>query len=68
MRPVCSVVGEMRTNISDLHFVDKKPDYYRIAIDVDLRDAEHLHTVLTALDAETDVAGVARKRDRSRKP
>jgi GTP pyrophosphokinase/guanosine-3',5'-bis(diphosphate) 3'-pyrophosphohydrolase len=65
---VCSVVGDLRTNISDLHFLDKKPDYYRIAIDVDLRDAEHLHTILTALDAETDVAGVARLRDPARKP
>jgi GTP pyrophosphokinase/guanosine-3',5'-bis(diphosphate) 3'-pyrophosphohydrolase len=65
---ICSVVGDLRTNISDLHFLDKKPDYYRLSIDVDLRDVEQLHTILTALDAETDVASVARLRDPARKP
>ena len=65
---ICSLIGDQRANISDLHFVDKKPDYYRLTIDVDLRDIEHLHNVMTALDAETDVARVARIRDAGRKP
>jgi hypothetical protein len=30
---------------------------------VDLRDVEHLHMVMTALEAETDVAEIARHRD-----
>ena len=37
-------------------------------IDVDLRDVEHLHMVMTALEAETDVAEIARHRDPKRKP
>ena len=65
---VCSVAGDLKANISDLHFLDKKPDYYRLQVDVDLRDIEHLHTILTALDAESDVARIARMRDLSRKP
>jgi len=65
---ICTLIGDRKANISDLHFIDKKPDYYRIMIDTDLRDAEHLHTVMTALDAETDVARVSRARDKSRKP
>ena len=65
---ICTLIGDRRANISDLHFADKKPDYYRLIIDVDLRDMEHLHGVLTALEAEVDVARVARLRDLKRKP
>ena len=65
---ICTLVGEQKANISDLSFVDRKPDFYRLVMDVDLRDVEHLHMVLTALEAETDVAHVERQRDLSRKP
>ncbi|MDT8328903.1 MAG: bifunctional (p)ppGpp synthetase/guanosine-3',5'-bis(diphosphate) 3'-pyrophosphohydrolase [Roseovarius sp.] len=66
MGRICTLIGEQKANISDLTFVDRKPDFYRLLIDVDLRDTEHLHGVLSALDAETDVAAVERYRDPSR--
>jgi GTP pyrophosphokinase/guanosine-3',5'-bis(diphosphate) 3'-pyrophosphohydrolase len=65
---VCTLIGEQKANISDLQFVDRKPDFYRLLVDVDLRDVEHLHLVMTALDAETDVAEIGRHRDATRKP
>jgi GTP pyrophosphokinase/guanosine-3',5'-bis(diphosphate) 3'-pyrophosphohydrolase len=65
---ICTLIGEQRANISDLRFTDRKPDFYRLIVDVDLRDVEHLHMVMTALEAETDVAQVARFRDKTRKP
>jgi GTP pyrophosphokinase/guanosine-3',5'-bis(diphosphate) 3'-pyrophosphohydrolase len=65
---VCTLIGDRKANISDLHFLDKKPDYYRLSIDADLSDVEHLHTVMTALDAEVDVARVDRLRVMQRKP
>lgn len=65
---ICTLIGEQKANISDLTFVDRKPDFYRLIVDADLRDVEHLHMVMTALEAETDVAQVARHRDLSRKP
>ncbi len=65
---ICTVIGDQKANISDLVFKERKPDYYRLMIEVDLRDVEHLHMVMTALEAETDVAQVARVRDVSRKP
>ena len=65
---ICTLIGEQKANISDLTFVDRKPDFYRLLLEVDLRDAEHLHMVLTALEAESDVAHVERYRDLSRKP
>ena len=65
---ICTLIGEQKANISDLTFIDRKPDFYRLMIEVDLRDVEHLHMVLTALEAETDVAQVERYRDLSRRP
>ena len=60
---ICTLIGEQKANITDLRFTDRKPDFYRLVVDVELRDVEHLHMVLTALEAETDVAQVARYRD-----
>ncbi|SFE39851.1 RelA/SpoT family protein [Roseivivax sediminis] len=60
---ICTLIGERSANISDLNFMDRKPDFYRLLMDIDLRDAEHLHMVVSALDAEDDVATVERRRD-----
>src|SRR6056297_288721 len=60
---ICTLIGEQKANISDLTFVDRKPDFYRLLVDIELRDAEHLHGVISALDAESDVAAVERHRD-----
>ena len=42
------------------------PDYYRLLLDVELRDAEHLHRVMTALEAESNVSSIGRHRDPAR--
>jgi GTP pyrophosphokinase len=65
---ICTLIGEQSANISDLIFTDRKPDYYRLHVDVDLRDAEHLHRVMTALEAESQVSAIARHRDPGRGP
>jgi GTP pyrophosphokinase/guanosine-3',5'-bis(diphosphate) 3'-pyrophosphohydrolase len=65
---ICTLIGDQKANISDLKFTERKPDFYRLLVDVELRDVEHLHMVMTALEAETDVAQVTRFRDVSRKP
>ena len=65
---ICTLIGEQRANISDLVFIDRKPDFYRLIVDVELSDDEHLHAVMLALEADSDVASVARHRDLERKP
>ena len=59
---ICTLIGETRANISDLEFMDRKPDFYRLLIYVELRDAQHLHTLMGALAAESDVAAIERHR------
>jgi GTP pyrophosphokinase len=65
---ICTLIGEQNANISDLHFIDRKPDFYRLLIDVDVRDAEHLHAVIMAVEADSDVAAVQRFRNLDRRP
>ncbi|WP_416884269.1 RelA/SpoT family protein [Marivita sp.] len=60
---ICTLIGEKKANISDLIFVDRKPDFYKLLLDIDLSDANHLHAVMSALEAESDVASVVRRRD-----
>ena len=60
---ICTLIGETKANISNLEFLDRKPDFYRVLIYVELRDAQHLHSLVSALEAESDVAAVERFRD-----
>jgi guanosine-3',5'-bis(diphosphate) 3'-pyrophosphohydrolase len=52
----------MGANISDLAFVDRKPDFYKIEISAELNGIEHLHSLLTRLEAEGEVASIKRRR------
>ncbi len=65
---ICTLIGEQNANISDLHFIDRKPDFFRLLIDVDVRDAEHLHAVMVAVEADSDVATMERYRALERRP
>lgn len=65
---ICTLIGEQNANISDLHFIDRKPDFFRLLIDMDVRDAEHLHAVMMAVEADSDVAALDRFRDLDRRP
>ena len=57
---ICTLIGSQGANISDLIFADRKPDFYRLQIEVELHGVDQLHALLTALEAESDVAQVTR--------
>jgi RelA/SpoT family (p)ppGpp synthetase len=59
---ICTLIGEQRANITDIAFTERKPDFFRMVIDMEVRDMEHLTHVLTAIDADSDVAEVRRFR------
>ena len=61
---ICSLIGEKKANISDLDFIDRKPDFFRLRIDVELRDVEQLHSLMLTLEADSDVAAVERHREK----
>lgn len=64
---ICTLIGEKKANISNLEFVDRKPDFYRLMINVELRDVEQLHSLMLTLEAESNVAEVARFREQPEK-
>jgi len=59
---VCTLIGEAQGNISDLEFINRNSDFYRLHIDIELRNIEQFHVVTTALEAEGQVASVQRLR------
>ncbi len=59
---ICTLIGEQHANIADLQFMDRKPDFYLMSIEIQVRDVEHLHNVMTAIEADSDVASVSRTR------
>ncbi|MEO1109087.1 MAG: bifunctional (p)ppGpp synthetase/guanosine-3',5'-bis(diphosphate) 3'-pyrophosphohydrolase [Pseudomonadota bacterium] len=63
---ICTLIGEKKANISNLEFVDRKPDFYRLLINVELRDLEQLHSLMLMLEAESHVAAVERHREQAK--
>ena len=59
---ICSLIGELHCNISDLTFTDKKPDYYNMLVEVEVRDLWHLHMIIDAIDADGQVTAISRHR------
>jgi len=62
---LCTLVGEQKANIVDIMVTERKPDFYRMVIDIEVRDVKHLHNVQTALEADSDVSQVSRVRGKS---
>ncbi|MDF1728015.1 MAG: bifunctional (p)ppGpp synthetase/guanosine-3',5'-bis(diphosphate) 3'-pyrophosphohydrolase, partial [Sulfitobacter sp.] len=60
---ICTLIGEASANISDLEFLERKPDFYRVLIYVELRDVAHLHSLMSTIEADSDVAAIARHRE-----
>ncbi len=59
---ICTLIGEHNANISDMTFTDRKPDFYRVKMDLQVRDITHLHRIQTALEADSDIASISRSR------
>jgi (p)ppGpp synthase/HD superfamily hydrolase len=57
---VCTLVGEQHANIDNLGVTTRKPDFFQMAIDIEVRDTRHLGDILTALKAQSFVSRVER--------
>jgi guanosine-3',5'-bis(diphosphate) 3'-pyrophosphohydrolase len=49
---VCTVIAEQNADIVQLEFTERKPDFYRARVDVEVRDVKHLNRIVTQLAAE----------------
>ena len=57
---VCTLVGEQRANIDNLSMITRKPDFFQMSVDLEVRDVKHLGDILRALRAQNFVNQVTR--------
>jgi GTP pyrophosphokinase len=57
---VCTVIAEQNADIVQLEFTERKPDFYRARVDVEVRDVKHLNRIVTQLAAEPCVTEARR--------
>ena len=60
---ICSLIGERGANITNIDFVDRKPDFYSIVIEIHVKDLKHLSDIMTSIEADTDIAVVIRTKE-----
>lgn len=65
---ICSLVGEQHANIDNLQITTRKPDFFLMYMDIEVRDARHLANLLTALRAQDVVNQVERVTGQSSGP
>ncbi len=52
---VCTLAGEMHANIDNVGVTTRKPDFFRMTMDLEVRDVKHLSDILTAFRAQNFV-------------
>ena len=57
---VCVGIGALSANIENLVIADRKPSYYRVEVDLEVRDSKHLYRILKTLDKQARVDQVRR--------
>jgi GTP pyrophosphokinase len=57
---VCTLIGEQQANIDNLGVTTRKPDFFLMSVDLEVRDVKHLSDILTALRAQSFVNQVER--------
>ena len=57
---VCTLIGEQKANIDNLEVTLRKPDFFMMTVDVEVRNVKHLSDILTALRAQSFVSQVER--------
>ncbi|WP_138379826.1 RelA/SpoT family protein [Luteithermobacter gelatinilyticus] len=57
---VLNIVALERGNVSNIKFVERSPDLFRIELDIEIRDVKHLTSIITALRANERVNSVER--------
>ena len=57
---VATIIGQQGGNISNIHLTDRNADFFSFELDLEVKDVEHMRTIVTALQANNFVERVAR--------
>ena len=60
---ICSLIGESGANITNMDFFDRKPDFYKIIVEIHVKDLKHLSDIMTSIETDSDISVVERTRE-----
>ena len=61
---VATIIGRHNGNIANLSAIQRKTDFYRFEIDLDVYDLEHLQQILRALSTSPHISQITRVRNK----
>ena len=57
---LATVISQQGGNISNIHLTDRKPDFFRFELDLEVKDVEHMRAIIAVLQANKYVESVER--------
>ena len=57
---VATIIGQQGGNISNIHLTDRNADFFSFELDLEVKDVEHMHTIMAVLQANNFVERVDR--------
>jgi GTP pyrophosphokinase len=57
---VATIIGQQGGNISNIHLTDRNADFFSFELDLEVKDVEHMHTILAVLQANNFVERIDR--------
>ena len=57
---VATIIGQQGGNISNIHLTDRNADFFSFQLDFEVKDVEHMRTVIAVLQANNFVERVER--------
>ena len=57
---VATIIGQQGGNISNIHLSDRNADFFSFKLDLEVKDVEHMRTIIAALQANNFVERVER--------
>jgi GTP pyrophosphokinase len=57
---LCNIIGQNQSNINNLKITERQNDFYAIMLDLDVRNQDHLQSILAALRSQSTIHDVMR--------
>jgi GTP pyrophosphokinase len=57
---LCNIIGQNQSNINNLKITERQNDFYSIMLDLDVRNQDHLQSILAALRSQSTIHDVMR--------
>jgi (p)ppGpp synthase/HD superfamily hydrolase len=55
-----TVIGQQGGNISNIHLIDRTPDFFSFQLELDVKNVEHLRSIIGVLQSNKHIESVER--------